>query len=160
MEITHNNKTYRPSKYSTDLFYTLVESYIKSGDLEEVKENKEPDTPQFTPWQVIEVSNDEKVWWKAIYKTWTPKAGYYCLPIDGAWLFASTFARPLQPQFFTPWQIEQVAIPELPEETKKLMCDFADWYHNWLLNRDRKSPEEEITRFLHSQFPNSKANKK
>lgn len=41
MQITHNNKTYRPKKYSTDLFFTLVESYIKSGDLEEVKENKE-----------------------------------------------------------------------------------------------------------------------
>ena len=46
---------------------------------------------------------------------------------------------------FIPWQ------EELPEETKKLMCDFADWYHNWLLNRERRSPEEELDKFLISK---------
>lgn len=35
--------------------------------------------------------------------------------------------------------------------TKELVLEFAFWYHNWLLNRERKSVEQEFERFLEIQ---------
>ena len=42
----------------------MIQQYIEVGALEEVKENKEP---QFTPWQMIEVSDDGEKWEKRIF---------------------------------------------------------------------------------------------
>lgn len=55
------------------------------------------------------------------------------------WKLGDTFIFPVEDKI------------ELTEETKKLMCDFAYWYHNWLLNRERRSPEEELDKFLISK---------
>lgn len=30
---------------------------------------------------------------------------------------------------------------------KKFVLDFADWYHNWLLNSERRGVEVELQKF-------------
>jgi len=71
------------------------------------------------------VSNDGEKWEKRTFQNMI-KEKFQCWQTEEEhnkttmFLKLWQFARPL----------EQVTIPELPEETKKLMCDFADWYHN------------------------------
>ena len=36
--------------------------------------------------------------------------------------------------------------------SKKLALDFADWYHNWLLNSERRDVEEEFKKFCIVKF--------
>lgn len=62
--ITTQGKTYKPTPTFNDFISKIVYSSITEWGLEEVKENKELETPQFTPWQE-EPTYMESMWWKA-----------------------------------------------------------------------------------------------
>lgn len=42
-------------------------------------------------------------------------------------------------------EVEKIEDESIP---LKLALDFAFWYHNWLLNRERKSVEEEFQKYI------------
>jgi len=99
--------------------------------------------PQFTPWQMIEVSNDGEKWKVRTFDKILDNSQHN---VGTKEWYAYLFARPIEDK------IEQVTIPEFTAE--KHICTWwtnsPDWYTSLVEHL------EKITRFLHSQFPNSK----
>lgn len=76
--------------------------------------------------------------------------------VPACWITAMRWAKwytkshehPEYKEIYNLWYDYFSNLDNQKEFSKKQMCDFAFWYHNWLLNSKRKDPEEELENFL------------
>lgn len=121
--ITFDGKTYKITRF--DWIITQLWGWIKSGALEEIKENKEPETTQFTPWQMIEVSQDGEKWEEEEFIGFTVEKKFFCKNKHWRCSFCK-YARPLEKKE------KMIEIPDF--DSNKLEVDsLKAWAGNQIL---------------------------
>ncbi len=84
------DKCWNERDYGEWIYDKLIYDFL----VEEIKENKEP---QFTPWQMVEVSNDGEKWYKYIFSRIVSDK-YICCVDTYHWQYECSyrFARPIE----------------------------------------------------------------